>query len=172
MTANLDTVIPFNIDDCDDVDYQQKRDSAQELTEYWRKSQTIKPVLGSVETRLFDGIKREVTTSHKESRSQISRQPKIGEIILVKDDNILRRTWKLALIKEYILSKDGQIRSVIIQLPNKLLVSRAINHLFPLEIQATQSQDIKNEAEVTINESGASGSSGNLQPLRKAAEQA
>ena len=91
---------------------------------------------------------------------------------MVKDDNILRRTWKLALIKEYILSKDGQIRSVIFQLPNKLLVSRAINHLFPLEIQPTQSQDIKNEAEVTINESGALGSSGNLQPLRKAAEQA
>ena len=117
MTANLDTVIPFNIDDCEDVDYQQKRDSAQELTEYWRKSQTIKPILGSVETRLFDGIKREFTTSHKESRSKISRQPKIGEIILVKDDNVLRRMWKLALIKEYILSKDGQIRSVIIQLP-------------------------------------------------------
>ena len=67
LTANLDTVIPFNIDNCEDVDYQQKRDSAQELTEYWRKSQTIKPILGSVETRLFDGIKREFTTSHKES---------------------------------------------------------------------------------------------------------
>ena len=39
LTANLDTVIPFNIDDCEYVDYQQKRDSAQELTEYWRKSQ-------------------------------------------------------------------------------------------------------------------------------------
>ena len=39
LTANLDTVIPFNIDHCEDVDYQQKRDSAQELTEYWRKSQ-------------------------------------------------------------------------------------------------------------------------------------
>ena len=125
-----------------------------------------------METRLFDGIKREFTTSHKESRSQISRQPKIGKIILLKDDNVLRRTWKLALIKEYILSKDRQIRSVIIQLPNKQLVSRAINHLFPLEIQATQSEDIKNEAEVTINESGASGSSGTLQPLRKAPEQA
>ena len=122
-----------------------------------------------METTVFYVIKREFTTSHKESRSQISRQPKIGEIILVKDDNVLRRMWKLALIKEYSLSKDGQIRSVIIQLPNKQLVSRAINHLFPLEIQATQSEDIKNEAEVTINESGASGSSGNL---RKAADQA
>ena len=68
----------------------------------------------------------------------------------------------MALIKEYILSKDAQIRSVIIQLPNKQLVSRGIYHLFPLEIQATQSEDIKNEAEVTVNESGTSGSSGNL----------
>ena len=58
-----------------------------------------------MKTRLFDGIKREFTTSHKESRSQISRQPKIGEIILVKDHNVLRRMWKLALIKQYILSK-------------------------------------------------------------------
>ena len=30
-------------------------------------------------------------------------------------------------------------------------------------MQATQPEDIKNEAEVTINESAASGSSGNLQ---------
>ena len=81
---------------------------------------------------------------------------------MVKDDNVLHRMWKLALIKEYSLSKDGRICSVIMQLPNKQLVSRAINHLFPLEIQATQSEDIKNEAEVIINESGASGSSGNL----------
>ena len=40
----------------------------------------------------------------------------------------------MALIKEHILGKGGQIRSVIIQLPNKQLVSRAINHVFPLEI--------------------------------------
>ena len=106
-------------------------------------------------------LRENLPLSHKESRSQLSRQPKIGEIVLVKDDNIPRRTWKLALIKEYILSKDGQIRSVIIQLPNKQLVSTAINHLFPLEIQATQSEDIKNEAEVTSNESAASGSNGN-----------
>ena len=49
----------------------------------------------------------------------------------------------------YILSKDGQIRSLIIQLPNRQLISRAINHLFPLEIQGNQSND-DNESEVTI----------------------
>ena len=37
LTGNLDTVMPFNSDDCEDTEYQQKRDSAQELTDYWRK---------------------------------------------------------------------------------------------------------------------------------------
>ena len=70
-----------------------------------------------METRLFDGIKREFTTSHKESRSQISRQPKIGEITLVKDDNILCRTWKLALIKEYVLSKMDRFVQLLFNYP-------------------------------------------------------
>ena len=66
LTANLDTVIPFNIDDCEDVDYQQKRDSAQELTEcIGGRVKQLQPILGKLlETRLFDGIKREFTTSY------------------------------------------------------------------------------------------------------------
>ena len=90
--------------------------------------------------------------------------------IFVKDDNLLHRMWKLALIKKYICSKDGQNCSEIIQLaPNKELVSRAINHSFPLELQDTQSKDVKNEAKVTSNESVASELIGDSQPLRNRA---
>ena len=154
-----------------DVDFYQKRDSAQELTEYWRRSQ--KQLNQFWEVWRHDyllALRESLPLSHKESWSQIMRQPKIGEIVLVKDDNQPRRTWKLALIKEYILSKDGQIRTVIIQLPNRQLISRAINHLFPLEIQATQPDN--NESEVTSNESVTSDLNGDSRPLRKAADQA
>ena len=58
----------------------------------------------------------------KGSRSSILRQPRIGEIVLVKDENLPRQTWKMALIKKFIFSKDGETPSVIIQLPNKQLV--------------------------------------------------
>ena len=106
---------------------------------------------------------------HRGLRSQISREPKIGEIVLVKDDNLPRRKWKLALVKEYIFSKDGQIRSVIIQLPNKQLVSRAINHLFPLEIQAVQSED----EDMNLQKSDVNTElKGDSRPMRKAAVQA
>ena len=136
LTGNLDTVIPFNLDDCEDVEFQQRKDSAQDLTEYWRKSQKqLNQFWEAWRQNYLLALRESLPLSHKKQQSQISRQPKIGEIVLVKEDSLPRRAWKLALIKEYILSKDGEIRSVIIQLPNKQLVSRAINHLFPLEIQ-------------------------------------
>ena len=53
--------------------------------------------------------------------------------------------WKMASINEYSFNKDGEIYSVIIQSPNKQLVSRAINHLFPLEMQTVdhKCEDVK-----------------------------
>ena len=58
----------------------------------------------------------------------------------------------MALIKEFIFSKDGEIHSVIIQLPNKQLVSRAINHLFPLEIRAVdhESEGVKTSSDKNV----------------------
>ena len=53
--------------------------------------------------------------------------------------------------------------------PMLQLISRAINHLFPIEIQATQPDN--NESEVTSNESDVD-LNGNSRPLRKAADQA
>ena len=51
----------------------------------------------------------------------------------------------MASINEYSFNKDGEIYSVIIQSPNKQLVSRAINHFFPLEMQAVdhKCEDVK-----------------------------
>ena len=120
LTGNLDTVIPFNTDDYEDTDFQYKMDSAQELTEYWRKSQKQLNQFWEVwKQDYLLALRETLPLSHRESRSQILRQPKIGEIVLVKDDNVPRRTWKLAIIKEFILSRDRQIRSAIVQLPNR-----------------------------------------------------
>ena len=71
---------------------------------------------------------------HKGGHSQLTQQPKIGEVVIVRDDYLPRGVWKLTQIKQFILSKDGLICSARIQLPNKHIISRAINHLFPLEI--------------------------------------
>ena len=60
-------------------------------------------------------------------------------MVIVRDDYLPCGVWKLALIKEFILSKDALICTTI-QLPNKH-ISRAINHLFPLEIFSVVNDD-------------------------------
>ena len=44
-------------------------------------------------------------------------------------------------VKEFIFSKDGLIRSAKVQLSNHNVISRAINHLFPLEILSVVKTD-------------------------------
>ena len=55
-------------------------------------------------------------------------------MVLVHDDHTTRRVWRFAKIKVLIFSKDGLTQSANIQLPNKNIVSQAINHLYPLKI--------------------------------------
>ena len=59
-------------------------------------------------------LRETLPLTHKKTKSQILRHPKIGEIVIVKDDNLPRRAWKLAQIKDYIFSRDGHIRSAVI----------------------------------------------------------
>ena len=61
--------------------------------------------------------------------------------MVVVKDYLPHGVWKLALIKEFIFGIDGLIRSGRIQLPNKIIISRAMNHLFPLEISSVLSTD-------------------------------
>ena len=62
-------------------------------------------------------------------------------MVIVRDDHTQCRVRRSAQIKELIFSKDGLIQSVKIQLPNRNIISRAINHLYPLEITSEVSND-------------------------------
>ena len=47
------------------------------------------------------------------------RNLKIGDIVLVKDSNIVRGQWKLAQVCEIITSRDGKIRDVSVRYKNQ-----------------------------------------------------
>lgn len=53
--------------------------------------------------------------------------------MLIYDENLLRSTWKIGVIKELIKSKDEKIRTVKIKVKSSV-VKRAINHCFPLKM--------------------------------------
>ena len=68
---------------------------------------------------------------HKGPRSQVRRQPELGEIVILRDNGLSHRAWKLAKVVELIKGKDSEIRSVKIELLNKTILERAVNYLYP-----------------------------------------
>ena len=125
LIGGCNNAILFSTDDNDDVDtdYFPKLDSTQELLNYWKKNQKQLQLFWRswIQDYLL-ALRETLPLAHKGPRSQVKRQPKIGEIVLVKDDNLPRRAWKIAKIKSFIFSKDKQIRAVKIQLPNKSIL--------------------------------------------------
>ena len=81
LTENLETVIPICSYDVDDPVYRPQRDSADFLTDYWKKSQKQLDQLWQMWARdylltLHDTL----PIAHKESRSQNARQLEMGVV--------------------------------------------------------------------------------------------
>ena len=71
---------------------------------------------------------------HKAHKTCHSREPKEGEIVIVKEDNVPRSSWKLGRVTRFILGQDSKIRSAEKQFSSKNTICRAINYLYPLEL--------------------------------------
>ncbi|XGW33925.1 hypothetical protein V3C99_017998 [Haemonchus contortus] len=81
-----------------------------------------------------------------------NQQPHIGDVVLLDDDSQQPRgQWPMAVIIELIKSRDGEIRSALLQNSAGRIVQRPISRLIPLEIQSsTQSLEEQNNRSSTI----------------------
>ena len=65
-----------------------------------------------------------------------SRQPniKVGDIVLIEKENVLKHRWPLARVKELISGMDGKIRTVKVKTAKgETVLKRSIHDLYPLE---------------------------------------
>ena len=60
--------------------------------------------------------------------------PKMGDVVLVKDDNLPRAALKLGKTLDLFQGRDEKVRSAEVLLPGHTRISRAINCLYPLEM--------------------------------------
>ena len=152
-------------------------DCVKELTEYWQRNQKQLNLFSEFWKQEYLFSLRETSPlRHKGIRSQLYRQPKLGEVVIVKDDYLSSRVWKLTQIKQFIFSKDGLIYSVKIQLPNKTVILRTINHLFPLEISSVANTDYEfslgDDNDIVCDNSKTTCDDDERPPRRKAAAKA
>ena len=79
---------------------------------------------------------RGLREQHRITRPKSIQYPKVGEVVIVKEDQKPRNTWKLAIVKQLITGKDGVIRGAKLKTAGgNNYLERAIQHLYPLELQ-------------------------------------
>ena len=105
--------------------------------QYWRKNQKQLQLFWNEWTKGYLlNLRESLPLVHKGPQSQVRRQPEVGEIVILRDDGLPRRAWKLAKVVELIKGKDSRIHSVKIPLFNKTILERSVNYLYSLEIKS------------------------------------
>jgi len=87
-----------------------------------------------------------VTVSKLANRGSL----KVGQIVIVREDNMPRMSWPLAKVEKMYMSNDGVCRSVLVRTKNGLF-TRAIQRLHSLEIVDSSTLNV-NEPEVQVND--------------------
>ena len=60
--------------------------------------------------------------------------PKVGQVVLIVDDDMPRSLWKMGRITELIPSADGKVRTANVKTTERRILQRATRHLYPLEL--------------------------------------
>ncbi|KAH7718166.1 Pao retrotransposon peptidase family protein [Aphelenchoides avenae] len=127
--------------DLKDPTYHSKKPSAvDKLVEMWTEQARRLETFWSLwhERILLNSLERgtgpDKTTRNKRPQGR-PVDNLIGQYVLVKDDNAPQYKWKRAEILDVIESSDGIIRTASIRLPSGTVSRRAINHLYPIEVE-------------------------------------
>ncbi|KAH7705747.1 Pao retrotransposon peptidase family protein [Aphelenchoides avenae] len=104
-------------------------EQSQRLHTFWNMWHEM-VLLGCLER----GTRPDKTTSNRRPKGTDVHHL-IGQYVLVKDNNAPQYKWKRAEILDLIESSDGVMRTASIRLPSGTISRRAINHLYPIEVE-------------------------------------
>ena len=115
LIGDCNNIIPFSSDDIEDeMEHLPKVHSAKELLLYWRRNQKQLQLLWKYWTQDYLlNLRETLPLTHKGPKAQVKRQPKIGEIVIIKDSNLPRRAWKLGRINHIYLAR--KTKSVLLK---------------------------------------------------------
>ena len=77
--------------------------------------------------------------THKDSPCGVEK----GDVCLIKDDNKDRNKWKLGIVEEHIVGRDGIVTAVKLR-AGKSYLERALQQLYLLELSCDKSTEAEN----------------------------
>ena len=123
----------YRQDNSNDTDYNPQTTSAERLVTKWKKG--LKHVDNFWKLWREDyllSLRERSQTNLKGPRTHSQFRANVGDVILIKDD-LPMGSWRMGLIQDLIISRDGQIRSTKILLPSKKILGRPLSLLYPIE---------------------------------------
>ena len=138
--------------DHSDPEFQVVKNSATKLIEHWKKGPKHLDIFWkSWRDEYLLSLRERNPLVHRQPRSHSEKEPTEGSIVIVKDDNLPRSNWRIGKILRLIVSRDSKIRSAEIQLPGNIIMTRPVNHLYPLEVPENPDNSIT-ESDVNKND--------------------
>ncbi|VDD97891.1 unnamed protein product [Enterobius vermicularis] len=77
---------------------------------------------------------------HKQGKSVSRKEPKLGKIVILFDEDTHRAHWKLGRIEELIKGRQERVRTAILRLQTDVKVERPKSHLYALEVGSEELQ--------------------------------
>lgn len=138
LTLNPKIGLPTcNRDKILDNDYNPNVTSAERLLLTWKKGlKHLESFWKIWKNDYLLSLRERSQIKLKEARTKSPYKASVGDVTLIKED-LPRGAWRMGRIKELIQSRDGQVRSAKILLPNNKVIGRPINLLFPIECPTT-----------------------------------
>ena len=149
LSLHSNCVIPDLTEEIDpEFDASKIVSSSQQLLEIWKRGQKLLNQFWNVwRQEYLSSLRERSQASLKGPRSNTDCIPKVGEVVLVKE-NLPRGYWKVGRICELFQSRDKRIRSARITFgPNKF-VNRALSYLYPIECPDEKVTDNSHSSQV------------------------
>ena len=115
------------------------------LSRSWKQGQHLLQQFWSVFKSEYLHSLRDRPVSFPLRGGQVSAQPSVDSVVLIKDDDSPRGTWKMGRILRLHPGTDGVARSATIVLPSHKEIKRPISLLYPLELVHSAAADLPTE---------------------------
>ena len=113
--------------------------SAKSLT---RMDRARRKFVDDCSNRFIKEYLTELTRFHSKG-NPTPKVPRIGEVVVIHDDNAKRLMWSTGIVKQLLQGRDGLIRSAKVKTSNGSILTWPIQRLHPIELQEDQPEPPK-----------------------------
>ena len=95
---------------------------------------------------------RGLREQHRTTRLKSVQYPKVGDVLIMKEDKKPRNTWKFAVVKQLITGKDSVTRGAKLKTAGgNQYLERAIQHLYLLELQCDEESSTTSSSQLHVD---------------------